>query len=144
MKNKSELLIQNDALIVENSLNLITGQILNGHLEDIINSMALEEEQANDVKIASVVVPSVIVNGSQINLVIPYQPASAIQLFLNGEKYKVGSNINSHFYFKSSDGVIVRGSEDVQISDVLYYNSTILGFTLDALDKIEVTYLTMV
>ena len=40
IKSKAELRIQNDALITTNANREITGSILNGHIEDVIDSYA--------------------------------------------------------------------------------------------------------
>lgn len=140
-KTKAELKIQNDALIKANGNEEITGTILNGHLNDFIDSFEAETSETSAFTQKSFSFNSITVSGSATDVVISQKPVYDVAIYLNGERFAIGNNSNARFYFKDSGNTIVKTLGNIDISDILHYNSTELGYTLDSRFNIILTYL---
>lgn len=140
VKNKQELKIKLDNVITQNNNNEITGTIQNDILTDFIDSFQVESGVVNAaVYTVNQTVKNPVISGSNTSVIIVYLPKGEVNILINGIKFQVGSTNQSAFFFMKDS--ILQDKMNIASNSVLYYNSTVLGFTLDSNDIIELNYI---
>ena len=138
VKTKAQLRTQNDNLITTNGDEEITGTVLNGHLDDFIDSFAVESSGS---ELKSVPFNGIIPSGTVTSVIISDTPLYDVFVYVNGERHSVGDTTGSSFYFMDSINTTVHARGDIVATDSLNYNATALEFSLDSADDIILSYL---
>lgn len=143
LRTKAELKILLDNLVKTNGAEEITGAIMNSVLTDYIDSLQAQQVtgEEGDYQLISVTYPIASVVSTNLNITLPYNPEYDVAIALNGHTYDLGGSAASKFYFKDASNTVVRAIGDIVATDVLHYNSTALGFTIDTLDVVTLTYI---
>lgn len=83
-------------------------------------------------------------NGSSTGLVLTSNPStySRVQVFINGQKQKLGNgtNVNVDCYFSNDGGVSAVALNSISTGDTLYWNGLYSKFELDSSDEVEIIY----
>jgi hypothetical protein len=127
--------------IKPNNNNEITGQIVQTTLIDLVDSFVIAQFPATGTINVSQTSSNLMPDDTNLFIPIIDTPKYGVSVIVNGESFQVGdNNNNSPFYFLDGFGN-VRNLGEIQAFDILHYNSTELGYTIDNLDKITLTYL---
>ena len=65
-----------------------------------------------------------------------------LQVYVNGVSYRIGNGTKAGVpcYFSGNGGVSARATGTVVTGDLLYWNGSVVGFQLDAADRIDFVF----
>lgn len=124
-----------------NANNEITAQIEQNLFLDFIDSFVISSGANLGVVDASQTSVNITPIGSDLQIPLIAAPKFGAVVVLNGETFDIGETDAAKFYFKDNGNTVVKVKGNLVSGDILHYNSSALGYTLDNLDSILITYL---
>jgi len=124
-----------------NANNEITALIEQNLFLDFIDSFVITQSTSSGAIDVSQTSSNLVPTGANLNIPLIVTPKNGVTIILNGETFDLGETTNSKFYFKDSTGANVKLIGTLVYGDMLYYNSTSLGYLIDNLDSITLKYL---
>ena len=138
-KTRSEIYTQIDNTLPDNNSNDIVPVNHRTLVKDLSDSVVFKGEISGSSNTVNVQYTGISPISTNLSITFTNTPLGDIIVTVNGVDNKVGNTVNDSFFVKNTAGDI-KTIGNVNIGDVLHYNSTSLGYLIDSLDVIVITY----